>query len=222
MPSAAEEIKKLHELMKDGILTETEFNQRKQLVLMADAQESKLDEQAVNDGTNGLFDKQVMKGAERNAKLKVDNKNLSKKELFTALLIVISAIWYMATRDSSADDAATQAKIKAAEEAKCKDNLQCWGDKNAASADVYCKAPIEHMAKYSAKWTNSGAFELRFSQYRWLNQASGMLTYLGDKVQFQNGFGAYQNYRYECDIDPATNQVLDVRAEEGYLDPSSK
>ena len=62
-----------------------------------------------------------------------------------------------------------------------------------------------------------GIFEPKFGRFRWLNQAEGTLTKVGDRVEFQNGFGAYSRVIYECDFDPRTNDVLAVRAHEGRL-----
>lgn len=44
-----------------------------------------------------------------------------------------------------------------------------------------------------------------------------MMTYIGNKIQFQNGLGAWQNRVYECDFDPTTEKVVDVRAYPGHL-----
>ena len=42
-----------------------------------------------------------------------------------------------------------------------------------------------------------------------------MITYRGDKIKFQNGFGAWSWYIYECDYDLKNEKVIDVRAEPG-------
>jgi hypothetical protein len=104
----------------------------------------------------------------------------------------------------------------AKEEANCKKYLQCWGDKNNLSATVYCKKYVERLAKFSFEWTD-GMLEPKFSHFRWKDVKAGVVTYIGDKIKFQNGFGAWQNYVYECDFDPKTNQVVDVRANPGML-----
>lgn len=108
-------------------------------------------------------------------------------------------------------------KVKTDEEgnAACKLDLQCWGDKNSVFVGK-CKGYVEKLAKYNARWTD-GTFETKFSNFKWLNQEKATLTYIGDKVEFQNGFGAYQTHLYECDYDPASNTVLDVRAWPGRL-----
>lgn len=99
-----------------------------------------------------------------------------------------------------------------------KDDLQCKGDKAVVSASVYCKDPIERLALHSVRWTD-GTFELKFSRFRWLDEAAGTLTMIGDRAEFQNGFGAYTPVTYECDLAADGKTVLDVRAREGRLPP---
>jgi len=103
-----------------------------------------------------------------------------------------------------------------ADEAACRKSLQCAGDKYSISAGIYCKSQVERLAKYSSRWTD-GTFEPKFSHFRWLNQEQGLITFIGDKIEFQNGFGAFQKHIYECDFNPANNQILDVRARPGRL-----
>ena len=37
------------------------------------------------------------------------------------------------------------------------------------------------------------------------------LKFTGNKVEFQNGFGAWQRMSYECTYDPVDEVVIDVR-----------
>ena len=53
--------------------------------------------------------------------------------------------------------------------------------------------------------------------FRWKNEDRGILTYIGDKIRFQNGFGAWQDMIYECDYDPSTKSAMDVRVRPGRL-----
>ena len=101
----------------------------------------------------------------------------------------------------------------------CMKSLQCWGDKHLMGASVYCPQFIERMAKYDAEWTD-GWIEPKFSRFRWqdvANRTDGIVTFIGDKVKFQNGFGAWLPMTYECDFDPSANAVIDVRVFEGRL-----
>ena len=99
---------------------------------------------------------------------------------------------------------------------ECKKSLQCWGDKHSVEAEVRCDDVVERMAKYSHEWTD-GFVEPKFSRFRWKDESSGVVTYIGDKVRFQNGFGAWQNQVYECDFSPLLSRVIDVRISPGKL-----
>lgn len=101
-------------------------------------------------------------------------------------------------------------------EACAKDDLQCLGDKGTIGASVYCKGPVERLATHSVKWTD-GTFETKFSRFRWADKANGVITYIGDKAEFQNGFGAFTPVIYECDLAADNKQVLDVRVREGRI-----
>lgn len=113
-------------------------------------------------------------------------------------------------------EAAELAARRAAEEAACKQDLQCWGDRHTASAGIYCDNYVERLAKYSFEWTD-GWLESKFSHFRWKDKDRGYMTFIGDKIRFQNGFGAWQNYIYECDLDTEHDRVIDVRARPGRL-----
>lgn len=129
------------------------------------------------------------------------------------LLIIIAVTFSMC---SSNKDNKPEQKQSQVDEAACRKSLQCAGDKYGISAGVYCKSSVERLAKYTSRWTD-GTFEMKFSHFRWLNQDKGLITFVGDKIEFQNGFGAFQKHIYECDFNPMNNQVLEVRARPGQL-----
>lgn len=152
---------------------------------------------------------------------------------FIASLIVIiifaSLTGQMKTKNDSKnqpskEQAAIDKKARAAEAKrereqeyeKCKLDLQCWGDKHSLRAIYACQDLIERHAKYSFKWTD-GVLGPKFSRFRWKNKEQLTLTYFGDKIQFQNGFGAWQNMIYQCDYDPINEKVISVKVEPGRL-----
>jgi hypothetical protein len=96
------------------------------------------------------------------------------------------------------------------------DDIQCFGNKGIVAAGVYCAPEVERHAKHSVKWTD-GTFETKFSRFRWRNVPRRQITYIGDKAEFQNGFGAFTPVVYECDLDADRKTVLDVRVREGRL-----
>lgn len=118
--------------------------------------------------------------------------------------------------EEKAETEAQERRIAEEKELACKKNLQCWGDKFNASVGLYCDDFVVRLAKYSHEWTD-GILEPKFSHFRWKDKSSGIITYIGDKVKFQNGYGAWSNMVYECDFDPTNNSVLDVRVRPGRL-----
>lgn len=129
---------------------------------------------------------------------------------FVAVMVVIGVLSEVSNKGDDAKSAPT------AGNACQKDNLQCLGDKGVLVAGGYCRASIEALAKYSVKWTD-GMFNPMFGRFRWQDQKSGIITYVGDKAEFQNGFGAYMPVIYECDMSSDNKTVLDVRVSEGRL-----
>jgi Ribosomal protein L7/L12 C-terminal domain len=101
-------------------------------------------------------------------------------------------------------------------DAECRQTLKCWGEKHTVNAAVRCRGPVERMAKNNFEWTD-GFLEPKFSHYRWKDESAGEVTYIGDKIKFQNGFGAWTLYTYECDLDASGERVLAVRASPGRL-----
>lgn len=120
-------------------------------------------------------------------------------------------------RDEQAErDRVAAAEAKRKKEADCKTDLQCWGDKHSIKASFACRPHVERLAKYQFEWTD-GWLDSKFSRFGWKNKAKGQLTYVGDKIKFQNGFGAWQFATYTCDYDPVADTVLNVAANAGRL-----
>lgn len=98
-----------------------------------------------------------------------------------------------------------------AKAAACRADIQCWGEEGWAAATARCPEEIEKLAKWDFEWTDSWS-ETKLSHYRWKSQKDGFVTYIGDKLKMQNGFGAWKHVRYTCDFDPVTKTVLNVSA----------
>lgn len=95
----------------------------------------------------------------------------------------------------------TDEEKEAGEELACRQDLQCWGDKHSLKAIFACQPLIESSAKYDYEWTD-GWLESKLSRFRWDDRAKGSLSYTGDKLKFQNGFGAWVRIVYWCHFDP--------------------
>ena len=102
------------------------------------------------------------------------------------------------------------------EDMTCRMDLQCWGDKHSLEATFACQGYVESLALHTHEWTD-GFLESKFSHFRWSDSSKGVVTYMGDKIMFQNGFGAWVPHRYWCDYDALNKQVLDVRAQSGRM-----
>lgn len=129
--------------------------------------------------------------------------------------IVVIVLFILAKCGSSDNDKAPEPS-KTANKECAKTDLQCNGDNAVVAAGIYCKDKVEQMAKHSVRWTD-GTFESKFSRFRWKNAEANVITMIGDKAEFQNGFGAFTPVIYECDLGPDRKTVLDVRVREGRL-----
>ena len=102
------------------------------------------------------------------------------------------------------------------EDARCRADLQCWGDRHAMEATFACQDHVENLALYGHEWTD-GILEPKFSHLRWKDSAKGVITYIGDKIKFESAYGVRIAHRYRCDYDAPNKQVLDVGAEPEQL-----
>ena len=120
-----------------------------------------------------------------------------------------------AEQKRQAREARQEARARANEEARCHESLDCSGNALVGEAALRCVREVERFAQYQAEWTD-GTLQTKFYMFRWQEPGS-VITMLGDRVRFQNGFGAWQNMVYECDMDVRSKAVLDVRVHPGRL-----
>jgi hypothetical protein len=106
----------------------------------------------------------------------------------------------------------------------CKADVVCWGGKHAQKAWFDCKDAIERSAEFQIKWYDMGWLKHshQFTAMRWPNGVSGdRVVLVGDDLQVQNQFGAWQKRIFECDFDTKTSKVISTRTIPGSL-PRSK
>lgn len=121
-----------------------------------------------------------------------------------------------AEQAAAAEAAAAEAAKERAKEAACRSDLGCWAEKHFVRASFACAAVVPRLAQYTHRWTD-GTLEPKFSRYRWSDRAAGVVTYIGDRVEFQNGFGAWLSMIYTCDYDTGSGHVVDAQASAGRL-----
>ena len=105
---------------------------------------------------------------------------------------------------------------KAVDLQECKKTIECWGKNFATIATYKCKDVIETRSHYAYKWTDS-FFGSKLKQFRWGNKQKYTITYIGDTIQFQNKYGAWENKIYFCEYDPFTESVVSVKMRNGRL-----
>ena len=103
-------------------------------------------------------------------------------------------------------------KQKTAELEQNKFNPEWLSDKFGAAGGVRCRPLVEGLAKYTYRWTD-GWLDTKFPSYLTSNKGEPfVLTLVGDKIEFQNGFGAWSKMKYYCKYNVKTQKVLDVWA----------
>lgn len=106
--------------------------------------------------------------------------------------------------------------IKQEEEKRCREDITCIAEKNFIRASAICSNIIERLAKNDFLWIDK-LTEQKFSDYRWKDKKKGTITYSGDRIKFQNGFGAWIIHSYECDWDTQNNIAINARAKPGRI-----
>lgn len=96
-------------------------------------------------------------------------------------------------------------------------DLECWTSLVRFEASPACAKRIERLARYDVEWTD-GWLEPLLTRMKWRDDDHTVITFFGDKVKFQNGFGAWQPHVYRCDFNIFSRQVVDVSAAPGRIE----
>jgi len=107
-------------------------------------------------------------------------------------------------------------EARAAERSECRADFTCWGRDRRIDAEVRCKREIENAARYAHEWTDDWTSPM-FSRFAWEDEEAGVMTYYGDRLRFQNGFGAWSNMVYACHYDTERDIAVSIEVSEGRL-----
>ena len=118
-------------------------------------------------------------------------------------------------RKADAEAERALAELKAAEERKCSLDLKCVAEKALLDASIKCASAVERLAKNNFEWIDSW-LEQKFSRYLG-NKDNSVITYVGDRIKYQNGFGAWIISVYACEFDVKNNRVINAYAQPGRL-----
>lgn len=105
-------------------------------------------------------------------------------------------------------------KSDAERAAECRKSLQCTYDHSIYSATTACRSAIERQARFDVRWIEDSNI---FTSAGWSDKRKGIINLVGDKVRFQNGFGAWQAIQYECVWDAVSQSLVTVNLTEGRL-----
>lgn len=82
--------------------------------------------------------------------------------------------------------------------------------------DLVCPDVIERLAKWDFEWTD-GFLGLRFEPKPLKTDNPDVVAFYGDKLKMQNGFGAWSNVIYYCEVNNKTGRLVDVYVKKGKL-----
>jgi hypothetical protein len=120
--------------------------------------------------------------------------------------------------DAHLNEAKQAEEARRKKEEACEKDLQCIGNEKLIEATFACRPWVERMATNDFQWTDQW-YESKFERFRWQDRNNGVVTYVGDKVKFQNAFGAWTRSIYECDYNFRTKFVANVRVRAGQFPP---
>jgi len=138
--------------------------------------------------------------------------------LFVGTVIIVAVAFSPKPSPKNPQAEATNAAEKSARDAACSQDIKCAGDRYEAAATSACIPYVERLAKNNFEWIDAW-YQPKFGRFRWADTQKHVITYIGDKIKFQNGFGGWVLSIYECEYDLATGTVVNVRAGPGRLEP---
>lgn len=107
------------------------------------------------------------------------------------------------------------AQVDDFEKAFCAKKVSCFFTKEMRSKSLQkCRAAVESLARYDHEWlvgmftASTGTFPVIRGQ-----KEDGFVLLMGNKIKFQNGYGAFQQMNYACKYNFIFGTVLDVGAE---------
>lgn len=99
---------------------------------------------------------------------------------------------------------------------RCADNVACLGPDLVLARVPGCQQFIEKQARYRYKWTN-GFLSSPFKLFLWVDNEHSVIRAIGDQLELENAFGAWQNHTYRCDMKISDGQVINIIVQPGRL-----
>lgn len=96
---------------------------------------------------------------------------------------------------------------------ECLNDAKCSFNRLQDSA-YQCVKSIEKLSKWSFKWKD-GFFENKLDRFSWADSTHTTIYAAGDHIQFQNGFGAFADMQYICEVDAKTGLIKNATVVQG-------
>jgi hypothetical protein len=96
----------------------------------------------------------------------------------------------------------------------CVADVSCWAKRHLQEASRVCSAAVEQQARFDFRWEASRPD--RFTSAIMHNNGR-QISFIGDALKLQNGFGAWLTYSYNCRYDVGTQAVVAVQVTEGRM-----
>lgn len=125
------------------------------------------------------------------------------------LVILFLIVAVMSQFESAPPD--PYAKVR---ELTCDGDVTCAGSRAQWRAEQACLPLIEAQAQYEVRWVGEKLPLGRWSERYDILKSHGperVIQYEGSGALFQNGFGAWNRLRYECDFDVVGQEVVAAR-----------
>jgi len=113
------------------------------------------------------------------------------------------------------NDGRTKKKQQKTEKDLC-ENADCSGKEYWQHVELRCPKAIESLANYDFEWTD-GWTDTKFKPRALKTNKSHIVRFYGDNLRMQNGFGAWSNVIYSCDVDVILGRVVDINVVKGKL-----
>ena len=131
-----------------------------------------------------------------------------------SVLTVITLLYFLHLCSASTTPTPPRPPPSREETAACRADIACIGKQKAFAAESACRPALEAYAKYSARWSEDRS---TWTYSEWRDDQKTAIVYMGDSLQLQNGFSAWENYIYSCTYDPDQNRVLGVYLAAGRI-----
>jgi len=107
-------------------------------------------------------------------------------------------------------------RLKAQREKECALSAECSFQSLSDPPYSQCQHAVERLAKYDFEWTDKGWFTYKFNRFVWNDTTTRSSIFAGgDHLKLQNGFGAWQNVIYLCEVDAKSGSIINVAVKPG-------